>query len=251
MKIPRFFIKPGTGTEASFLLSSEESHHAHSVLRLKAGDAVELFDGQGRVYTGTVLGATGGRMSIQVNQNSASAAAPAVRVTLAPCLIKPERMELLIQKACELGVYQVAPLVSERTVIRLSGERLKGKQVRWQKIAAESCKQCGRSVMPRVLPASRFEDFIARADGYDMILLPTLAVPAGGLREALGDKLPRNILVLIGPEGDFTPGEAHLAASRGAFPVTLGSLVMRSETASLYLLSALNFFFGEAIHESA
>jgi 16S rRNA (uracil1498-N3)-methyltransferase len=104
--------------------------------------------------------------------------------------------------------------------------------------------------LPRILPAARFEDFIARADGYDMILLPTLAVPVSELRGALKGPRPKEVLALIGPEGDFTPAEARLAVSRGAVPVSLGKLVLRSETASLYLLSALNFFFGEASHDT-
>ena len=251
MRLPRFFIQPSSNPQEIHTLSFEESHHALSVLRLGPGDAVELFDGDGRTFSGTVIGPKAGRLLIQINQGFVSASAPAVRLTLAPCLIKPERMELLIQKACELGVYAIVPLVSERTIVRLPAERLKAKTARWQKIAAESCKQCGRSVLPRLQPVARLEDFITRAEGYDMILLPTLAVPASDLRKTLEGRGPKNVLILVGPEGDFTPAEARSAVSRGAAPVLLGRLVLRSETAAIYLLSALNFFFGEAIHGSA
>jgi len=136
--------------------------------------------------------------------------------------------------------------VSERTVVRLDEGRRAGKLERWKRIAEASAKQCGRARLPEILPLATFQDFIASMAGYDIILIPTLAVdgePFG--RTLMAAPKARKVLALVGPEGDFTAAEVDLARKRGALPVGLGPLVMRSETASLYVLSCLNFFYGE------
>ncbi len=243
MKAPRFRIE--VLCSEPVLLSKEESRHALSVLRLKAGDAVELFDGKGAAFSGTVLGEAGGRLRVQPNAPSPVRETMPVRITLAPAIVKSDAMDLLIQKAAELGAAEIAPLVTERTVVRISADRREGKLERWQKIAAEACKQCGRSDYPTVRPVARYDDFVRNFSEYDMILLPTLVAKGRGLYETMKDSAAKRVLVLIGPEGDFSPTEAAEAVSRGARPVSLGPLVLRSETAALYALSTIAFFFRE------
>ena len=140
--MPRFFIKPDQVKEGVVLLDQDESRHAISVLRLKSGDAVQLLDGQGGSFSGVVIGTQNGRLSVMKTENLSSVAQPAISITLAVSVIKPERMELLIQKACELGISALVPILSERSIVRLSEDRWQGKIKRWQKIAKESCKQC-------------------------------------------------------------------------------------------------------------
>ncbi len=244
--LQRFHISPGSEKEGVVTLNKEESHHAISVLRLKAGEVVELLDGQGGVFRGIVAGSAHGRLNISVSGASRRCSPSRIAITLAACVIKPESMELLIQKACELGARCIVPLISERTVVRLSRERWESKTERWKKIAHESCKQCGQPLVPTLQPVMEFKEFIESTNRYDLSLIPTLAVPAQGLYQTLNaNKHAKSILILIGPEGDFSKNEAANAMHRGAKPVDLGPLVLRSETAALYALSVVEFFYQE------
>ncbi len=240
----RFVIDPKSIHEGVVELSKEESHHALAVFRLKGGDVVELFDGQGKSFEGVVVGQKQGRVSVMVNRNKAAQTTGA-EITLAVSVIKPERMELLIEKACELGVAAIQPLHTERSVVKLSAERWESKLKRWQKIALESCKQCGRAQAPRVLAPVPFEHFVRTAD-FDLKLIPTLAVASKPLHTVLDrGAQTRGAAVLIGPEGDFSGREAESAVAAGFQAVSLGPLVLRSETAALYVLSVLNFNFSQ------
>ena len=249
MGIPRFIIKKESIQAGVAVLSREESHHALSVLRLKRGDAVELLDGRGRSLRGVAAETQNGLLSVVVDPNQKDRSRPvlpAVEITLAAAVIKPDKMELLVQKACELGMARFVPILCDRTVVRLSAERWQGKIKRWQKIAEESCKQCGRAQTPRMDAAQRFRPFLeAESAAHPLILFPTLAVVGKPLSRALSAvSATRKVLVFIGPEGDFSPQEAREAVSFGAVPVTLGPLALRSETAALYLLSCLHYHWG-------
>ncbi|MGH7198779.1 MAG: 16S rRNA (uracil(1498)-N(3))-methyltransferase [Candidatus Omnitrophota bacterium] len=248
----RFFIDPNAIEGNVVTLSREESHHAVSVLRLKKGDGLDLFDGRGNQFGGRVVDIKEGSVSVRLEPAAAVSgnfAALPVEVTLAVSVIKPDRMDTLIQKAAELAASAIVPVLSERSVVKLSGERWEGKVKRWRKIALESCKQCGQPRIPEISAPRRFEDVLADSGRYDKILIPTLAVRGDILYKTLSVSGAKRILALIGPEGDFTPEEVKLACSRGAAPVSLGPLVLRSETAALYLLSVLNFYCREVAPE--
>ncbi|OGW90562.1 MAG: hypothetical protein A3D28_04320 [Omnitrophica bacterium RIFCSPHIGHO2_02_FULL_63_14] len=238
----RRFYAPDLAGKDTIELSPEESRHASSVLRLKEGDVIGLFDGKGVSATGIVLGRSGKRLRVAVTPvREAGTAGP--RITLAVAAIRPERMELIIQKACELGAAAIAPLMTERSIIRLSKDRWQAKTAKWRRTALESCKQCGRAEAPVVEEPRPFRDFINDRIAFDGIILPTLAREGIPLHRAFSTIKGNRLLILIGPEGDFTPDEAALAVSKGAQSVTLGSLVMRSETAALYVLAAAQFYW--------
>ncbi len=246
--MPRFFIDPNSIEGDVVTLSREESHHAVSVLRLKKGDAADLFDGGGNRFDGRVVDIKEGKIVFRLQQPVAAEkfTASAVQVTLAVSVIKPERMDTLVQKAAELGASAIIPVLSERSVVKLSEERWEGKVKRWRKIALESCKQCGQPSIPEVSEPRKLKDVLADPGRYDKILIPTLEVRGDILGKTLGlSEAGGRILVLIGPEGDFTAKEVEFAVARGALPVSLGPLVLRSETAALYLLSVLNFYYRE------
>ena len=243
----RFQIDPTLIKNDLVFLDEKESHHAISVLRLKAGDAVCVMDGKGRSFRGVVSGIADGRLRVKLDPFKGSSMEMVQRsqITIAVSVIKPERMELAIQKACELGVHKIIPLHSERCIIKLSKERWEEKIKRWRRIAAESCKQCGLSAVPEITEVRDIKKTLSDPNNYDNILLPTLAVPAQSLYAALTESKGGRILALIGPEGDFTEKEAESAILSGAVPVTLGPLVLRTETAVIYFLSAVNFFYRE------
>lgn len=241
----RFRFDAASVKEGVVQLDREESHHALAVLRLKRGDVVELFDGAGNKFSGVLLGDKKGCVSVALNRAIAAASRTA-SIVLAISVIKPDRMEWLIEKACELGVSAIQPLLSERSVVRISRERWDAKIARWKKIAAESCKQCGRGVVPEIFELRDYAVFTKNLKKeYDLILIPTLAAAGSSFKKALGVLQPKKALVFIGPEGDFTPNEVEAARAQGAVPVSLGELVMRSETAAIYALSALNFYLSD------
>src|SRR3989338_2007429 len=249
----RFYFKPDQAHDGVVILDKKESHHAISVLRLGAGDVVDLFDGLGNQFRGVVAGRENGRLSVMLDKNAASAPALKTQISLAISVIKPEGIELLIQKACELGVFEIVPILTERSIVKLSQERWESKLDRWRKIALASCKQCGQSKIPDIKPIAKYGSFISdQARSYGRVLIPTLAVKGKTLVETLREQPePQSVLALVGPEGDFNREEVDLAVSCGAVPVGLGSLVLRSETAAIYLLSILNFFYRECSNEKS
>jgi len=237
----RFFVDPSGVKEGEAVLSEAESRHALSVLRLKIGDAVELFDGAGCVYDGVVIDAENrGRLRVSVGRKRETVVS-GIEVTLAVSVIRPERMDWLVQKATELGAGVIQPIRTERSVVRLSAERWKGKAEKWRKIALESSKQCGRSTLPAIEEVCDFDLFLSRLGQYDLAVIPTLAVPGKSFAAVLNSGM-KKAAALIGPEGDFSHEEVRRAVSSGAQPVTLGSLVWRSETAAIYALSGFHFF---------
>ena len=243
----RFFVLSDSIQGDTVLLPKKESHHALSVLRVQVGEVVEILDGSGRTLRGIASKISEGQLLVQIDKNTPVGAGNLlpVEIALAVSVIKPEPMDLLIQKACELGVRRIVPLITERCVIKLTKERWDSKIERWQKIVAESCKQCGRTALPEVTPLKKFDSFLAETKNYDKAFIPTLAVPGKNFSVALSGVHAKKILVFIGPEGDFTKKEAEAATSQGVVPVSLGSLVMRTETAAIFTLSVLNYLSGE------
>lgn len=243
----RFIVAPSEIQNSEVLLSPKESRHALSALRLKVGAQVHLMDGQGRQARGIIGAIEDGRVRVMACESPAGKNSPKVRVTLAVSVIKPDRMEWLIEKACELGVAAIVPVLTERCVVKISKERWKSKVERWRKIAVESCKQCGLVDFPRIDEVVRLKEFLDRIKDYDQVLIPTLAVRGEELSAHLNLKFEKTsgILAFIGPEGDFTKKEVEMVVTRGGKPVSLGKLTLRSETASVYFLSVVSFFYHE------
>ncbi len=242
----RFVIDPQKIEEGVVVLNAKESRHAMSVLRVKPGEAVELLDGKGSVLRGVVRSIREEGVSVTLDKNTDASLGDSrripIEVTLAVSVIKPERMELLVQKATELGVARIVPLVSQHCVVKLSQVRWDVKRDRWQRIAEETCKQCGLAKIPEIAPIQNYEIFMrSLKEAYNTILIPTLAQKGPLVSEALQGKNLQKTLVLIGPEGDFSASEVEFAVKKGALPVSLGPLVLRSETAGIYMLSILNF----------
>jgi 16S rRNA (uracil1498-N3)-methyltransferase len=155
-------------------------------------------------------------------------------------------MDLILQKGVELGASEIVPLLTSRTVVRMDDAAdAERKRERWQQIALEACKQCGRNLVPQVALPATVERFLVNRSATDMLLLASLQADARPIKEALDlhaasrGSLPQSVAVLIGPEGDFTPEEITLLKEAGAVSVTLGPTILRAETAALYCLSVL------------
>ncbi len=237
---PRFFISSDQISSEHAVVSGEDVRHIATVLRMKTGDELLLCDGQGTEYVARISGLTRTEVEADVvSQTNRGVAFP--RIILGQGLPKSDKMDLIVQKATELGAAAVVPLVTERTIVKIRDEAKR--LVRWQKIVREAAMQSNRADIPRIESIRPFRDFIlSLAPGpMTLFLLPweEAATPIKSvLRGASGIK---SIIVLIGPEGGFSQNEAAAAKDRGFHPVSLGSTILRTETASLAALSIIGY----------
>jgi 16S rRNA (uracil1498-N3)-methyltransferase len=245
----RFHLPPNDWPSAT--MTGSEAHHARSVLRLQPGDRVVLFDGRGREATAEIAALEAATVQLRILHEAVTPPLRA-RITLAQAIPKGKNMDLIVQKAVEIGAAEIFPLLSARTVVQLDPESASHKQAKWQTTALEAAKQCGQNRLPHVhtprTPDAFFADAPPSAAGYDLRLIGSLQPGALHLKKILADYAqahdggrPVNVLMLIGPEGDFTPAEIALARSHGCAPLTLGPIILRVETAAIYCLSILSY----------
>ena len=240
--MPRFHLPPASWPSAT--LTGDEARHLVQVLRIKPGATVTVFDGHGTRATAEVLTASRDAVALRIGETiTPPAARPAI--TLAQAIPKGKNMDLIVQKAVELGVAAIQPLVTKNTIVH-PGE---GKSDKWRRTALEACKQCGQDTLPAVTDALPYERWIASGAGIlpatdPLKLIASLAPGAKPLREILhAHPNTSEVTLLIGPEGDFTAEETAAALEAGFLPVTLGDIVLRVETAALFCLSALRYEF--------
>ena len=242
----RFFLPPVDWQPDSLVLMDSEAHHCRDVLRLKPGDKVVVFDGRGRELTAEITSA--GASQVQLRKLHEAQTPPLrCRITLGQAIPKGKNMDLIVQKAVEIGAAEIAPILSDRTVVRLDEESAASKQAKWQTVAIEAAKQCGQNWLPQVQTPQKLSQFFQEHRRFDLQLIGSLQTDAVHLKKILaeysaehGDR-PSSVLMLVGPEGDFTPAELSLARSQGCRPITLGPIVLRVETASIYCLSILSY----------
>jgi 16S rRNA (uracil1498-N3)-methyltransferase len=239
----RFYIPPEAWNLDSLTLDDAETHHAIDVLRMNPGDKAVVFNGRGVEATVEIAAVT--RKSVTLRKLLHAKSAPiGCQITLAQAVPKGKAMDLIVQKAVELGAAAICPLLSERTVIQVEEDNAARKQEKWQAAAIEAAKQCGQNWLPKVdLPRSP-KEFFSRPVRADLMLIASLQPDAMHLKKLLAeyaDKKPKSVLILVGPEGDFTPAEIGLAKSHGCRPITLGPIVLRTETAAIYCLSVLSY----------
>ena len=241
--MPRFYCPPPLPFSGSFELPPDAAHHASRVLRLREGNPVELFDGQGNACKGVLSDISGKRALVsEISVDSISRESP-LHIILAQALCSSEKMDWIIQKATELGVSEIQPLDTERSVARLSAERAGKRMDHWRQVAISACEQCGRNLLPVIHPPFDIMDWIQSPE-YEQaakyILLP-------GVDATLNSQSPpqAQILLLIGAEGGFTPYESAGAVRFGFKPIRLGARILRTETAAMAGLTALQTLWGD------
>jgi 16S rRNA (uracil1498-N3)-methyltransferase len=244
----RFYISPNNWNPGAVTLAGPEAHHARDVLRMRAGEKLVLFNGQGREITAEILDLGGDEIRLR-KLHEAETPPLQCRIVLGQAIPKGRNMELIVQKAVEIGAAEIAPIISDRTIVQVDSESAALKQTKWQQIAIEAAKQCGQNWLPRVhTPRKLAELFsLASEESFDLRLIGSLQPDAQHLKKVLANYLsehqhrPRTVLMLIGPEGDFTPAELSLARRYGCQPITLGPIILRVETAAIYCLSILSY----------
>jgi 16S rRNA (uracil1498-N3)-methyltransferase len=242
----RFHLPPEQCRGAILELTGPEAHHASRVLRIQPGEPVTVLDGAGQEFSCTVTEAGKRAVRLSVVQKK-SVPPPPGRITLFQAIPKGKIIESIIQKATELGVHRIVPILSERVTTRLGPAAATAKQEQWQHVAIEAIKQCGAAWLPRVdLPVTPAE-LVARKEAHDLTFVGALIGdrkhPRAYLQQFQSQhgRPPQSVAVWIGPEGDFTPEELSLILAGGAQPISLGRLVLRVETAAIYCLSFLNY----------
>ena len=220
-------------------------HHLLHVLRVRVGDALECCDGQGRSYAGQVIHRSSHQLVVKINARILKPR-QALHVTLAPSLIKLDRFEWVVQKATELGVDRIVPVVTARTIVRPSLAQAERRLERWRRIIRQAAQQCGRPSVPDIEPPQPFARFIAGVNrAASRLVMPTLARTTVALQEGVaGVAEAGSVIIAIGPEGDFTPEEVDSAARQGAALVSLGLLTLRSETAAIATLAIVRYASG-------
>jgi 16S rRNA (uracil1498-N3)-methyltransferase len=242
----RFYLDPEQCLRPPLVLTQREAHHARDVLRLARGQEVIVLDGAGHQFHCKAQAVGPAGVVLEVLEKKAMPPPPC-RVTLAQAIPKGKRLETIIQKATELGAARIVPLLAERVASRLDDPAAAQKAAKWRQAAIEAIKQCGQPWLPRVQAPMTVEDFLARQEPFDLALVGSLQAEGRHPRHYFDSfasehgRRPQSLCVWIGPEGDFTPAELHAIRQAGAKPITLGPLVLRSDTAAIATLAIVNY----------
>ncbi len=241
---PRLYVPGDLAAGSTCVLPPAQAHHAARVLRLRAGERVTLFNGDGGEYEAIIARIARDRVALDIGARAEVDREAALAVTLAQAISSGERMDFTVQKAVELGAVAIHPLTSTRSVVRLAAERAERRVAHWQTVANHACEQCGRNRVPAVAAVMSLHEWLAAAARAPGALNVMLSARAGcRLRD-----LPRpqaTITLLAGPEGGFTPEEERMAEQAGCTPVRLGPRILRTETAALAAIAAMHALWGD------
>jgi len=240
VRIPRIFCNAPLASGQQVLLDEQASRHLQRVLRLKHGDPIVLFDGSGRDFEARIGRGQKPALTAQVGDVLRQETPPTLRIHLAIGVSRGERMDFALQKAVELGVWEIQPLFTERSVVRLSGERLASRQGHWQGVVQHACGQSGRSLIPALQNARPFSDWLSAFNGRGILLDHRAKSGLGAI-----DHPGTSVTLLVGPEGGLSITEREAAGSKQFQAVRLGPRILRTETAPLAAISALQTLWGD------
>lgn len=242
MSAPRFYYEGEIKSDESVVLGEALSHYIKNVLRLIPDSGVTLFNGQGGEFSGSIEAVTKKQVIVRTQSWQAGCVESPLKITLAPSVSSREKMDLIIQKAVELGVFSIQPLITERSVVRLKGARSEDRIQHWQKVAISACEQCGRNVVPTIKPILNLDAILMapKDDEARFFLHPgapidlkNVAAPAGAMS------------LFIGPEGGYANQEVDLLVKHGFTPASLGPRILRMETAAIAALAFAQLKWGK------
>ena len=245
--MPRFFVTRSQVQGDEIVIQGNDVNHIKNVLRMRPGDELSLSDGEGMDYLCKILSIERDEVRVNIENSWNSYVELPVKIYLFQGLPKGDKMELIIQKAVELGVYEIIPVRTKRVIVKLDDKKESKKIARWQQIAEGGAKQSGRGLIPEVKPVMGFAEALKYAGSLDAALIPyEKAEGIQKTRSIIHDlKGKKSVAIFIGPEGGFDEKEVEDAMNQGVFPVTLGRRILRTETAGLTMLSILMFEFEE------
>jgi 16S rRNA (uracil1498-N3)-methyltransferase len=227
----RFYIDRIEG-ETALLTDTVQLHHLKDVLRLQVNDEVNISDGAGNDYAGVITAINKKQATIRITAKMA-AQVPSLKLTVACAIPKGSRLDEVIDHLTQLGVERIIPMQTERVIVKLDGAGAESRLKRWRKIAQSAAQQSRQSRITVIEAVTGFEDVIKSAHNYDLKLIPHLTGQRRLIKDVLAESRPKDIIVVIGPEGDFTPEEVTLALSNDFTAVSLGDTVLRVATAAI------------------
>lgn len=243
MSAPRFYCPPPLPLSTNYELPPDAAHHASRVLRLRVGDAVQIFDGFGNALDATINAINGKHVLLGNLQTCMGQQESGLHIVLAQAMSSSEKMDWVVQKATELGAAEIVPVQTQRSVAKLAGNRAEKRAEHWRSVAVSACEQCGRNTLPQLHAPQELGSWLngmRHASGAKFILLP------GGASNLQDQPKPQGrVTLLIGPEGGFTADEANVAQQAGFVPVLLGPRVLRTETAAVAGIAALQTLWGD------
>ncbi len=241
MRIPRIFTNSPLAVGSQCQLDDNAANHVGRVLRMQAGQALQLFNGDGQDYRATITEAGKKHVQVEVQEASENETESPLRVVLAQTLSKGDRMDYAVQKAVEMGVSEIVPLTTERCDVKLKGDREDKRLRHWQQVAISAAEQCGRARVPEIQPVMTVQQWLEHAQACDLRL-----VLHHRTEQSLNTlEKPSSIALMIGPEGGLTAEEIALAESRGFLPVALGPRVLRTETAPVAAIALCQWLWGD------
>ena len=239
--MPRFYVDFALSPDSVVELPDNVVRHLN-VLRVKNTEEIVLFNGNGKAYPALPEVLEKRRASVRILREEATDNESPLNITLVQAVSAAERMDFTLQKSVELGVAEIRPVISERCVVRLSGERAEKRVARWQEIVVSACEQSGRNIVPKVLPLTTYAQSLQQLPQETTKLLMSL-----NCAQKLGDVQPQSgkVVFMVGPEGGWTEKEEQQAFDAGFQSVTLGKRVLRTETASLAAIAAMQTLWGD------
>jgi 16S rRNA (uracil1498-N3)-methyltransferase len=242
MRLTRIHLATQLVTGAELLLPKNAANHVVRVLRLREGAALIVFNGAGGEHRAELIHVDGGKAIIRIGEQLGVSGESSLRITLVQGVSRGERMDWTLQKATELGVTHIAPVLTARSVVRLDDKQTEKKLEHWQAVVIGACEQSGRSMVPAVQSPTTLRHYLSTTskNGMRLVLNPTAPASLAGLHS-----LSNHVELLIGPEGGLDDDEVMLAEQAGFTPVRLGPRVLRTETASVVALSVLQALWGD------
>ena len=239
--MPRFYVDFALSPDSVVELPDNVVRHMN-VLRVKNTEEIVLFNGNGKAYPALPEVLEKRRASVRILREEATDNESPLNITLVQAVSAAERMDFTLQKSVELGVAEIRPVISERCVVRLSGERAEKRVARWQEIVVSACEQSGRNIVPKVLPLTTYAQALQQLPQETAKLLMSL-----NRAQKLSDVRPQSgkVVFMVGPEGGWTEKEEQQAFDAGFQSVTLGKRVLRTETASLAAIAAMQTLWGD------
>jgi 16S rRNA (uracil1498-N3)-methyltransferase len=246
MRLTRVYVSQGLTSGTILELPPDTASHLAKVLRARAGDELILFSGDGREYKGAVESVRGSRVTAAIGNGGGIDRESPIAVTLVQCVPRGDRMDFIVQKATELGVTRIVPVLSQRSVVRLHADQARSKAAHWHAVAVNACEQCGRNRLPAIEEPSPLIDYLGRST--------SIAEPAASTRLVLDPdsesgvtpvRLDAAFEIAVGPEGGFAPDELDAFRVAGFARVQLGPRILRTETAAIAALSWLQTRFGD------
>jgi len=243
--MPRFFVDKSNVTADSVNITGDDVNHIKRVLRLRLGEIITVNDLDGTDYQVKLESFDEESIYGSIISSCPNTTESMLDITLFQGLPKSDKMDLIIQKSVELGVKKIVPVLTERTIVKISGEKdARNKVVRWQRIALEAAKQCNRGFIPQVVAPVDFDEALKMAAEAELGIIPYEKEEEARMKSHLKSGI-RTVAVMIGPEGGFSEGEVQRAIDAGIKPVTLGPRILRTETAGIVALSIIGYEIGD------